>query len=85
MEILRSKGAVVSYSDPHVPRFPKMRHHKFELESVALDASSLSEFDAVMLATNHAEFDYDLIAASARLIVDTRGCFRTPSSNVVKA
>lgn len=34
MEILRSKGADLCYSDPHVPVFPPMRRHQFELQSV---------------------------------------------------
>src|SRR5690606_22425382 len=34
MELLRAKGAEVAYSDPHVPVFPKMRAHQFDLKSV---------------------------------------------------
>ena len=34
MELLAAKGALVSYSDPHVPVFPKMRNHYFDLKSV---------------------------------------------------
>ena len=30
MELLRERGAVLSYNDPHVPRLPKMRHHNVE-------------------------------------------------------
>src|SRR5262249_10144782 len=31
MELLRDRGARLSYSDPHVPRFPAMREHRFDL------------------------------------------------------
>lgn len=85
MELLRAKGAIVSYSDPHVPRFPKMREHYFDLKSVRLTAESIAAFDLVLLATNHAAFDYDLILANAKLIVDTRGVYLQPLPNVVKA
>lgn len=85
MELLRAKGAIVSYSDPHVPRFPKMREHYFDLKSVRLTAESIAAFDLVLLATNHSAFDYDLIQANAKLIVDTRGVYLQPSPNVVKA
>ena len=37
MERLQDLGAKVAYSDPHVPLFPKMRAHSFDLSSVALD------------------------------------------------
>jgi UDP-N-acetyl-D-glucosamine dehydrogenase len=85
MERLRDKDAVVSYSDPHVPRFIKMRRHDFDLESVALTAEALAAADCVLLATDHDRFDYDLIKAHARLIVDTRGRYRDPATHIVKA
>lgn len=85
MEKLRDLGAVVSYSDPHIPVFPKMREHKFELSSVALTPEAVASYDCVLLATDHARFDYDLIKAHAKLIVDSRGKFLEPAKNVVKA
>jgi UDP-N-acetyl-D-glucosamine dehydrogenase len=85
MEILRHKGAQVSYSDPHVPVFPKMREHHFDLKSVALTAESVASFDVVLLATDHVKFDYELIRKHAKLIVDTRGVYLKPFDNVVKA
>jgi UDP-N-acetyl-D-glucosamine dehydrogenase len=85
MEILRDKGAEVHYSDPHVPVFPRMREHHFDLSSVALTANSIASYDVVLLATSHSGFDYELIQNSARLIVDTRGVYLAPSPNIVKA
>jgi UDP-N-acetyl-D-glucosamine dehydrogenase len=85
MEILRDKGAQVSYSDPHVPVFPRMREHSFDLRSIGLTPESIASFDVVLLATSHSAFDYELIAQHARLIVDTRGVFLDPRPNVVKA
>jgi UDP-N-acetyl-D-glucosamine dehydrogenase len=85
MELIESKGGVVAYSDPHVPTFPPMREHYFDLNSVALTAESIAAFDAVVLATDHDRFDYELIAANARLVVDSRGKFRAPANNVIKA
>jgi len=85
MEILREKGAVVDYADPHVPVFPRMREHRFDLRSVDLDARTLASYDLVLLATAHSAFDYELIRQYAPLIVDTRGVYLTPLPNVVKA
>lgn len=73
MELLEDKGAVISYSDPHVPHFLPMRKHDFDLESVPLTPETLATTDCVLLATDHDRFDYDLIKAHAPLIVDTRG------------
>ncbi|WP_426102001.1 nucleotide sugar dehydrogenase [Massilia sp. TSP1-1-2] len=85
MEILRDKGALVEYSDPHVPVFPAMREHHFALDSVPLTAETLASYDVVLLATSHSAFDYQLIARHAQLIVDTRGVYLDPLPNVVKA
>jgi UDP-N-acetyl-D-glucosamine dehydrogenase len=85
MEILRSKGAELCYSDPHVPVFPPMRRHQFELQSVDLTPEALQHLDCVLLITDHDDFPYDLIAAHAALIVDTRGVYRGDEPNVVKA
>jgi len=85
MEILRAKGADVAYSDHHVSVFPKMREHRFDLKSLTLTSETLSSFDCVIVATNHDAFDYDLVKAHARLIVDTRGVYLDPAPNVVKA
>ncbi len=85
MEMLTEKGAVVAYSDPHVPIFPKMREHKFDLKSQTLSEETLKSFDAVLLTTDHDKFDYELIRASARLIVDSRGRYREPASNIIKS
>ncbi|GLR64678.1 UDP-N-acetyl-D-glucosamine 6-dehydrogenase [Marinospirillum insulare] len=85
MELIRAKGAAVAYSDPHVPVFPKMRAHTFDLNSVALTAESLASYDAVVLTTNHDGFDYDLIKQHAKLIIDTRGIYRDPAAHIIKA
>lgn len=85
MEKLQKKGAQIDYSDPHVPTFPPMREHYFDLSSVHLNAAMLAEYDCVLIATNHDAFDYDLILTNSRLIVDTRGVYRGVLENVVKA
>jgi len=85
MELLRTAGADVAYSDPHVPIFPKMREHEFELSSVKLSGEVVASYDAVVLATDHTKFDYDMIRENAQVIIDSRGVYRSPANNVVKA
>ena len=85
MEKLRDLGAEISYSDPHIPVFPKMREHKFELASVALTPESVAGYDCVLLATDHDKFDYELIKARAKLIIDSRGRYLEAAKHIVKA
>lgn len=76
MEILRDWKVDLSYADPHVPEFPVMREHKFDLKSVPLTPEVLSQQDAVLVLTDHTGFDYDEIAKHAKLLIDTRGVYR---------
>lgn len=85
MERIRAAGAALDYSDPHVPVFPKMREHRFDLRSVELAPETLALYDAVVLATDHDAFDYEMIRRHAQLIVDSRGVFRAPEDHIVKA
>jgi UDP-N-acetyl-D-glucosamine dehydrogenase len=85
MELLAEQGVSLSYSDPHVPVFPPMRRYQFSLESVALTGEELRSFDAVVLATDHAAFDYDLIRSESQLIIDTRGVYRDRDAKIVRA
>jgi UDP-N-acetyl-D-glucosamine dehydrogenase len=85
MELLEAKGALINYSDPWVPVFPKMRKHHFDLCSVDLTPASVASYDALLLATNHDNFDYNMLLKHAKLIVDTRGVYLSREPNVVKA
>lgn len=85
MELIEAKGGIVAYSDPHVPVFPKMREHHFVLSSEPLTAERLASFDAVVLATDHDRFDYELILRHAPLIIDSRGKYRAPAAHIIKA
>lgn len=85
MELVRTGGGIVSYSDPHIPVFPRMREHTFDLTSVALTAGLVEGFDAVIVTTDHDKFDYELVLRHGSLIVDTRGVFRERYHHVVRS
>jgi len=85
MEKLREMGAEVSYSDPHIPVFPKMREHSFDLKSVPLSKETVAFYDCLLLSTDHDKFDYELIKSNAKLIVDARGKYLEPTKHIVRA
>jgi len=85
MEKLRELGAEISYSDPHIPVFPKMREHKFNLSSISLNPESIAEYDCLLLATDHDKFDYEMIKKHAKLIIDSRGKYFELAANIIKA
>jgi UDP-N-acetyl-D-glucosamine dehydrogenase len=85
LDKLVRKGAEISYSDPHIPKFKKKRKFNYDFESITLSPESLKGFDAVILATDHDAFDYKMILDHANIIVDTRGKYREPHTHVVKS
>jgi UDP-N-acetyl-D-glucosamine dehydrogenase len=90
MELLEDRGARVSFHDPHVETAPPTREHgRFAgRPSEPLTPASLSQADAVLIATDHDAVDYGLIARHARLIVDTRNALarrNIAADQVVKA
>lgn len=87
IEIIQNKNGLVDYCDPFVPKLPPTRKYKFEMESVLLNPQSVKSYDAILLSTDHDNFDYEMIANNAQLIIDTRNAFgkRGFTKNVVKA
>jgi UDP-N-acetyl-D-glucosamine dehydrogenase len=78
--LLRQRGAIVTYSDPHVPT---LRLDGLELK--AGPEHDAAEADCVVIVTDHAAFDYEALVVRSRLIVDTRNALRgIVSANIVR-
>jgi UDP-N-acetyl-D-glucosamine dehydrogenase len=83
ISLLQNAGAIVSYHDPHVPRFTD-DHLGLAMESVPLEPS---KYDCVVVVTDHATVDYDRLVDDAELVVDLRnatGAKGTASEKVFK-
>jgi UDP-N-acetyl-D-glucosamine dehydrogenase len=77
MEILQKRGAHFDYNDPYFAHLHKMRHYDFShMKSVPLNAQTLANYDAVIIATDHSSYDYAAIVDGAKLVVDTRNATR---------
>ncbi len=76
IELLESKGAIVDYHDPYVPRTHKMRRHDLGLESVALTPETLARYEAVVIVTDHSNVDYAEVVRHAKLVIDSRNATR---------
>lgn len=74
MEMLKQRGAEVSYYDPYVPVIRPTREHPHwaGTRSIEWNESSIRSFDAVIIATHHANIDYTQLASWSSCIVDTR-------------
>jgi UDP-N-acetyl-D-glucosamine dehydrogenase len=88
IELLKHAGAKVDYNDPHVPSTHKQREHDLKMKSVPLTPAKLAGYDCVVISTNHDAYDYPMIVAHSKLIIDTRNaCAKVKGAkkNVFKA
>ena len=77
LDLLRERGAELTYNDPHIAKLPKMRHHDVpEMCSSELTAEFLAAQDCVLIATNHTAYDYAFIVEHSRMVLDTRNATR---------
>jgi UDP-N-acetyl-D-glucosamine dehydrogenase len=73
LELLIKRGAVVTYTDPWVPR---LQHSSHTFESITQEAALQGKPDCAVICTDHSAFDYDLIVKEAALIVDSRNALK---------
>ena len=71
---LAALGAEVRVADPHVAHDTEGPFTLVDLTVAELEAA-----DAVVLVTDHAAFDYELLARTARFVLDTRGRLDGPN------
>jgi UDP-N-acetyl-D-glucosamine dehydrogenase len=76
--LLKRRGAVLTYSDPHVPR---LRLDGVDLESVPEESAASA--DCVVIVTDHSAFDYQALVSRACLVVDTRNALKGFVSNKI--
>ncbi len=74
MDLYTDMGAEVAYYDPYVPVIKPSREHGHwaGTPSVAWDEKTISDFDAVVIATDHSDVDYNALAHWSDCIIDTR-------------
>ncbi len=75
IELLLSRGALVHYHDPYVPRFhvgnDVFHYESVAMESVPLTDEELSAADCVVIVTGHRDVDYGRVVSQAARVVDT--------------
>ena len=74
IELLRKRGAVVSYNDPYFPTVGRGR--KYELNMTCVPLEHLEQYDAVVIVTDHSCYEYARIVNEAQLVIDTRNATR---------
>jgi len=81
MHLLVSRGAIVTFTDPHVP---SVDLESGELHSAPVD-NSVENADCVVVVTDHVAFDYKKVVGRAKMVVDTRNALKgLKSENIVR-
>jgi UDP-N-acetyl-D-glucosamine dehydrogenase len=70
IEELQKQGAQVSYNDPYFPKVGRGRKYNLQMTCAPLD--NLSQYDCVLIVTDHSDYDYPNIVKESQLVVDTR-------------
>ena len=73
LELLHRRGAVLSYTDPHVPF---LEHGNLSLTSVPESGAAGDRIDCAVICTNHSAFDYGEMPKRFPLVVDTRNALK---------
>ena len=84
IDILINCGTFVNYSDPLIPEILATDEYDYSLKSIKLNPGTIAQYDAVILATDHDEFNYQQIKEESKIVIDTRGRFK-PSNNIIRA
>ena len=71
--LLKERGALVSYSDPFVPR---LADSGLVLDAIDPDEALSNGIDCAVITTDHSGFDYESIAQQAPIVVDTRNALK---------
>ena len=78
-------GAQVRACDPFVPQIPEVHGRSLSevnaVEVVPFTVEEIAAADAIVVLTDHDDFDYDLVATHGRYVLDTRHRCR-PEANV---
>ncbi len=88
MKMLLDKGALVNYNDPWVAKLKASRKYDFQMSSTPLTPEVLSNMDAVIIVTDHSDYDYAQIVKHSKLIIDTRNAtkgIKTAEDKIVLA
>ena len=83
IELLRQRGAEVSYNDPFFATVGHGRHYDLNMKNTPLD--NLGRYDAVLIVTDHSDYDFKRIVNESKLVVDSRNaCKGIKSDKIVR-
>jgi UDP-N-acetyl-D-glucosamine dehydrogenase len=81
IELLREKGAIVSYNDPYFAKVGRGRHYDLDMINTPLE--NLGQYDAILIVTDHTAYDYHAIVEQSQMVIDTRNATKGIDSSKI--
>ncbi|ABF41834.1 UDP-glucose/GDP-mannose dehydrogenase [Candidatus Koribacter versatilis Ellin345] len=81
IELLRKGGAEVFYNDPFFAKVGHGRHYDLNMTNTPLE--NLGQYDAVLIVTDHSDYDYQRIVKESKLVVDSRNATKGITSEKI--
>lgn len=88
LDLLKARGAMVDYFDPHIPVITPTREHAAwtGARSVEWSEASFRRYDAIVICTAHTGLDYASLVKWCPCVIDTRNALRDfTGPNITKA
>ena len=73
LDMLKKRGAELSYTDPWVPQ---LTYDGVAMSSIELKTALAQKPDCAIICTDHTGTDYDALVGSGTLVVDTRNALK---------
>jgi UDP-N-acetyl-D-glucosamine dehydrogenase len=81
IELLQKEGAEVCYNDPFFEYVGQGRKYKLNMANTPLE--NLAQYDAVLIVTDHSNYDDQAIVRESQLVVDTRNATKGIKSDKI--
>lgn len=83
IELFQQRGAQVFYNDPYFAYVGRGR--KYDLQMTNTPLTDLQQYDAVVIVTDHSDYDYERIVKESSLVIDTRNATKgLEGENIVR-
>ncbi|TSB46079.1 nucleotide sugar dehydrogenase [Alkalicoccobacillus porphyridii] len=80
-EKMIEKGWDVQYTDPFIKEYV-VKGKKYQ--SINMTEEKISEFDVILILTDHSMMNYDDLIQHSKQILDTRNCIKETYKNVIR-
>ncbi len=85
INLFSENKAIINFHDPYIKYFKFDFLNKKFHKSINLGPKKISNYDLVVIATDHDSIDYNLIYDHAKLILDTRGRYSGSDKKIINA